>query len=85
VLALQYLKNFLNIRYNMGQRKNYWMTFEDSDNVDYIDKEITKIGVDLDLDPSEIRAWIFKAFIYDSEVRAKILEYIKKNGQGKNQ
>jgi len=85
VLALQYLKNFLNIRYNMGQRKNYWMTFLDSDNVDYIDKEITKIGVDLDLDPSEIRAWIFKAFVYDPEVKAKVIEYIKKNGQRTNQ
>ena len=69
----------------MGQRKNYWMTFLDSDNVDYIDKEITKIGVDLDLDPSEIRAWIFKAFIYDPEIRAKVIEFIKKNGQRSNQ
>jgi len=85
VLALQGLKNFLNIKYSMGQRKNYWMTFLDSDNVDYIDKEITKIGVDLDLDPSEIRAWIFKAFVYDPEVKAKIIEYIKKNGSGTNQ
>ncbi len=63
----------------MGQRKNYWMTFEDSDNVDYIEKEITKTAIDLDLDPSEIRAWIFKAFAYDPDVRAKIIEYIKKN------
>ena len=68
----------------MGQRKNYWMTFGDNDNIDYIDKEITKIGVDLDLDPSEIRAWIFKAFVYDPEVRAKVIEYIKKNGQRTN-
>ncbi len=69
----------------MGQRKNYWMTFEDSDNVDYIDKEITKTAIDLDLDPSEIRAWIFKAFAYDPEVKAKVIEYIKKNGSGENQ
>jgi len=69
----------------MSQRKNYWMSFSDRDNVDYIDKEITKIGVDLDLDPSEIRAWIFKAFVYDLEVRAKVIEYIKKNGTQTNQ
>ena len=69
----------------MGQRKNYWMAFLDRDNVDYIDKEITKIGVDLDLDPSEIRAWIFKAFVYDLEVRAKVIEYIKKNETQTNQ
>jgi len=85
VLALQLLKNFLNIKYSMGQRKNYWMTFLDSDNIDYIDKEITKTAIDLDLDPSEIRAWIFKAFIYDMEVKAKIIEYIKKNGTQTNQ
>jgi len=69
----------------MGQRKNYWMAFLDRDNVDYIDKEITKIGVDLDLDPSEIRAWILKAFVYDLEVRAKVIEYIKKNETQTNQ
>jgi len=69
----------------MSQRKNYWMTFSDSDNVDYIDKEITKVGIDLDLDPSEIRAWIFKAFVYAPEVKAKIIEYIKKNGSRANQ
>ena len=69
----------------MSKRKNYWMTFLDSDDVDYIDKEITKTAIDLDLDPSEIRAWIFKAFTYDPEVKAKVIEYIKKNGQGTNQ
>jgi len=68
----------------MGQRKNYWMNFLDSDNIDYIDKEITKTAVDLDLDPSEIRAWIFKAFIYDMEVKAKVIEYIKKNESTSN-
>ena len=67
-----------------GIRKNYWAKFLDNDDVEYIDKEITKAAVDLDLDPSEVRAWIFKAFIYDPEVKAKIIEYIKKNGSGKN-
>jgi len=62
-----------------GIRKNYWAKFLDEDDVDYIDKELTKAAVDLDLDPSELRAWLFKAFVYDLEVKAKIIEYIKKN------
>ena len=63
-----------------GIRKNYWAKFSIEDNIEYIDKELTKIAVDLSLDPSELRAWVFKAFIYDPEVRAKVIEYIKKNG-----
>ena len=68
-----------------GIRKNYWAKFLDNDDVDYIDKELTKAAVDLDLDPSEIRAWIFKAFVYDPEIKAKVIEFIKKNGQRTNQ
>ena len=67
-----------------GIRKNYWAKFLDNDNIDYIDKEMTKAAVDLDLDPSELRAWLFKAFVYDSDVKAKIIDFIKKNGSGKN-
>ena len=69
----------------MGAKKNYWMVFEDGDNVDYIEKEITKAALDLNKDILEMRALIFKAFAYDPEVKAKIIEYIKKNGQGTNQ
>jgi len=67
-----------------GIRKNYWAKYSAEDNIEYIDKELTKIAVDLGLDPSELRAWVFKAFIYDSEVKAKVIEYIKKNGQRTN-
>ncbi len=68
----------------MGLKKNYWMVFEDGDNVDYIEKEITKAALDLNKDILEMRALVFKAFAYDSEVKAKVIEYIKKNGSGKN-
>ncbi len=64
----------------MGLKKNYWMVLKDGDNVDYIEKEITKAALDLNKDILETRALIFKAFAYDPEVRAKIIEYIKKNG-----
>jgi len=70
---------------SIGPKKNYWMIFRDGDNVDYIEKEITKAALDLNKDVLEMRAWIFKAFVYDPEVKAKIIEYIKKNGQGTNQ
>ena len=73
------------IYYNMGPKKNYWMVFDEGDNVDYIEKEITKAALDLNKDVLEMRALIFKAFAYDPEVKAKIIEYIKKNGQGTNQ
>ncbi len=63
----------------MGPKKNYWMVFDENDNVDYIEKEITRAALDLNKDILEMRAWVFKAFAYDSEVRAKIIEYIKKN------
>ncbi len=48
-------------------------------------EEITKAALDLNKDILEMRALIFKAFAYDPEVRAKIIEYIKKDGQRTNQ
>ena len=69
----------------MGPKKNYWMVFGDNDDVDYIEKEIARASIELDKDILEIRAWIFKAFAYDPDVKAKIIEYIKKNGQRTNQ
>ncbi len=50
------------------------MVFENEDNVDYIEKEITKATLDLNKDILEMRALIFKAFAYDPEVRAKIID-----------
>ncbi len=60
--------------------KQYWVTYSDKDDVTYIDKEVRKAAVNLDMDLQTFRAWIFKAFVYDPEVKAKIIEYIKKNG-----
>ncbi len=60
------------------------MIFGDGDNVDYIEREITKAALDLNKDILEMRALIFKAFAYDPEVRAKLIEYIKKNGSRTN-
>jgi len=68
----------------MGEKKNYWMVFEEGDDVNYIEKEIAKASIELNKDILEMRAWIFKTFAYDPEVKAKIIEYIKKNGSGKN-
>lgn len=65
--------------------KSYWVTFLDSDNLEYIEKEVKKAAVELDMDMQTFRGWIFKAFAYDPEVKAKVIEYIKKNGQGANQ
>ncbi|MFZ8801305.1 MAG: hypothetical protein ACO2ON_03990 [Candidatus Nanopusillus sp.] len=63
-----------------GSKRNYWMVFREGDDEDYIDKEIAKAALELDKDILEMRALIFKAFAYDPEVRAKVIEYIKKNG-----
>ena len=65
----------------MGLKKNYWVVFGDNDDVKYIEKEISKTALDLNKDILEMRAWVFKAFAYDPEVIAKVIEYIKKNGQ----
>ena len=65
----------------MGIEKPYWVTYSDKDDITYIEKEIKKAAVNLDMDLQTFRAWLFKAFVYDPEVKAKIIEYIKKNGQ----
>jgi len=64
----------------MAVEKSYWVTFLDSDNLEYIEKEVKKAAIELDMDMQTFRAWIFKAFAYDPEVKAKVIEYIKKNG-----
>ena len=65
----------------MGIEKQYWVTYLDKDDITYIEKEIKKAAVNLDMDLQTFRAWLFKAFVYDPDVKAKIIEYIKKNGQ----
>jgi hypothetical protein len=65
--------------------KSYWVTFRNKDNIEYIEKEVKKAAIELYMDVQTFRAWIFKAFVYDPEVRAKVIEYIKKNEQGTNQ
>jgi len=69
----------------MVVEKSYWVTFLDSDNLEYIEKEVKKAAIEVDMDMQTFRAWIFKAFAYDPEVKAKVIEYIKKNGSGTNQ
>jgi hypothetical protein len=69
----------------MAVEKSYWVTFPNKDVVEYIDKEIKKAAIDLGIDMQTFRGWVFRAFAYDPEVKAKIIEYIKKNGQGSNQ
>jgi hypothetical protein len=69
----------------MVVEKSYWVTFLDKETAEYIDREIRKVAIDLGLDIQVFRGWLFKAFVYDPEVRAKVIEYIKKNGQGTNQ
>ena len=69
----------------MVVEKSYWVTFLDKETAEYIDKEVRKVAIDLGLDIQVFRGWLFKAFAYDPEVKAKIIEYIKKNGQRTNQ
>ncbi len=69
----------------MVVEKSYWVTFLDKETAEYIDREVRKVAIDLGLDIQVFRGWLFKAFAYDPEVRAKIIEYIKKDGQGTNQ
>jgi hypothetical protein len=69
----------------MVVEKSYWVTFLDSDNLEYVEKEVKKAAIELDMDMQTFRGWIFKAFAYDLDVKAKVIEYIKKNGQGTNQ
>jgi hypothetical protein len=69
----------------MVVEKSYWVTFLDSDNLEYIEKEVKKAAIELDMDMQTFRAWLFKAFAYDPEVKAKVIEYIKKNGSETNQ
>ncbi len=69
----------------MVVEKSYWVTFLDKETAEYIDREVRKVAIDLGLDIQVFRGWLFKAFAYDPEVRAKVIEYIKKNGSGTNQ
>jgi len=69
----------------MAVRK-YWLVKYLNENIaDYIEKEIQKIAIELDSDLEILRGKIYEAVIYDPEIRAKVIEYIKKNGQGSNQ
>jgi hypothetical protein len=68
----------------MVVEKSYWVTFLDRDNLEYIEKEIKKTAIELDMDMQTFRGWIFKAFAYDLEIKAKIIEYIKKNESKSN-
>jgi len=65
----------------MVARRYWWVRFLDENTAEYIDKEIQKMAIDLNENLEVLRGKIYKAVVYDPEVKAKIIEYIKKNGQ----
>ena len=69
----------------MVARRYWWVRFPDEKTAEYVEKEIQKIAIDLDSDLERFRGKIYEAIVYDPEVKAKIIEYIKKNGQRTNQ
>ena len=69
----------------MVARKYWWVRFSDENTAEYVDKEIQKIAIELDSDLEVLRGRIYEAIAKDPEVKAKVIEYIKKNGQGTNQ
>jgi len=69
----------------MAIRKYWWARFSDDNIANYVEKEIQKIAIELDSDLEVLRGKIYEAIAYDPEIRAKIIEYIKKNGSGTNQ
>jgi hypothetical protein len=69
----------------MVARKYWWVRFSDENIAEYVDKEIQKIAIDLKENLEILRGKIYEAIVKDPEIRAKIIDYIKKNGQGANQ
>ena len=68
----------------MVARKYWWVRFSDENTAEYVDKEIQKMAIDLKENLEIFRGKIYEAIVKDSEIKAKIIEYIKKNGQGRN-
>jgi len=83
-LATKFI-NLYNQIYNMVARKYWWVRFSDENIAEYVDKEIQKIAIELDSDLEVLRGRIYEAIAKDPEVKAKVIEYIKKNGSGTNQ
>ena len=69
----------------MVARKYWWVRFSDENIAEYVDKEIQKIAIELNENLEVLRGKIYEAVTKDPEVKAKVMEYIKKNGQGSNQ
>jgi hypothetical protein len=69
----------------MVARKYWWVRFSDENIAEYVDKEIQKIAIELNENLEVLRGKIYEAIVYDPEVKAKVIEYIKKNGQRTNQ
>jgi hypothetical protein len=65
----------------MVARKYWWVKFLDENIAEYVDKEIQKMAIDLKENLEIFRGKIYEAIVKDSEIKAKIIEYIKKNGQ----
>jgi sRNA-binding carbon storage regulator CsrA len=70
--------------YNMVARKYWWVKFSDENIAEYIDKEIQKIAIDLKENLEIFRGKIYEAIVKDPEIKAKIIEYIKKNESTSN-
>ncbi len=61
--------------------RRYWnVRFPDESTAEHVEKEIQKIAVELKENLEEIRGKIYKAIAYDPEIRAKVIEYINKDG-----
>ncbi|MFZ8801276.1 MAG: hypothetical protein ACO2ON_03845 [Candidatus Nanopusillus sp.] len=64
----------------MATRRFWNVRFSDEATAEYIEKEIQKIAIELKENLEELRGKIYKAIVYDLEIKAKVIEYIKKNG-----
>jgi len=69
----------------MVARKYWWVRFSDENIAEYVDKEIQKIAIELNENLEVLRGKIYEAIAKDPEVKAKVIEYIKKNGSGTSQ
>jgi hypothetical protein len=65
----------------MVVRKYWWVKFSDENMAEYVYRETQKMAIDLNMELEVFRGKMYEAIVKDSEIRNKIIEYIKKNGQ----
>jgi len=68
----------------MTNRKYWWVRFLNEDIAEYVDKEIQKMAIDLKENLEVFRGKIYEAVVYDPDIKAKVIEFIKKNEQRTN-